>query len=696
MFIHYFGFSISPQQQMYNNSNNYTKCQSSIKFRVHNLLYPIRSLFNSSNRIRPKARSKVAHHQSHHQPEAIVMERRCQQLRPPYERSTTFGREVTESKWIGHLNHHHRSHSMSQPQRLKSLTCLGLMLNSIKTLAILATFWLAFNHCLVFVGYLLWDTSKDLFDLLIEFRLVITKLSSFIFVLDWHFNRNKIAKLIKLTQTTSNYIFQYYKQRPTDTRNQNPINKPSSLKPTTKESLVWFSNRAPTDNSISTDASTGSATNVRENEKIVLLFWIMSLCITCFHFSLSEAEVSSSTAQHLWSWLEDYSFNTMNNRTTTWSTLITLASIDNYVYTVHVYGTRLIGASVICISCSLQVSCLKKLQQQVLLISEQYNRQNIGKTSGTSQSSGDDIDQLNNKNSLLDGMLDNDDYFLLQTECKEHVTATRVNDNFNELPNNCTNRVKKQTTMTNRVIKSENGNYLNSVSSGQLSKSHANGERIEMTSGDNYHLRRARFDDSTKTNNDFDLFNWPKSVMRISGSLQRHHHQLLFTELNTIELENGFERQVNSLANNYALISHVNYQMDKCFGPMMLIQFSALFLMSCIDVVYFSLSYGKKTKTQSYIIISGMILLWWPHLLLYRYSSCVATQSGKMLKSVKRMFRQVAQFSTNHFLTLKSNNLFRKISLSIGGVMQIDKFFLINFARIIITFSVMIIQLMPD
>lgn len=230
------------------------------------------------------------------------------------------------------------------------------------------------------------------------------------------------------------------------------------------------------------------------------------------------------------------------------------------------------------------------------------------------------------------------------------------------------------------------------------------------------------------------------------------------------------ELQMERLSTKYELVRTVNARINACFGPMLLIQFSFLFIMSCIDLVFFSLCFSPNTKTK-YIIISGMILLWCPYMLIYKFASDMGSSSSELLVSIRRLARlylledqahlasmrssrnALAQAkeqhlwsafrleSTNRFLynnqllvsrttkqrprrpppppTMdryepatettsgaancggtkigagivdKLDHIFKPTHLSIMGIMTVDKFFLLNFAKIVITSSVMMIQ----
>lgn len=665
----------------------------------------------------------------------------------------------------------------------------------VKFYAITLTTFLTFNHIVVLVDYVL-QGSKEFMQLMLELRLVITKFSALIFVLSWHQNQIKVRQLIKLVKSTSIYIL-----AGESTTTAASTSTAIPLKANNKHLLDNFSNQ----------------TTDKLNRNIFVWF-VSCVCIILIHFSLSEAEIR--TAQHLWVWLDEYSLHTLSNRTTSISSLFIMATYDNYIYTVHVYGTRLIGASIICIVCTLQVeniTCLRRQAVDLLRVLESGGVREAdeagqagwaGQTSDTQDRrlfyvlAESDWRQVEaNLASLrptgwLSGPIGRFGRCLwglarLQVSvcgrlsqiisCRQFAVRRRLGlATPNEIKSTRVDAARREAAADepevhfNQVVSSlvaqrresrRRPTNNNNNSRRLLSMSDSPSNYCEITRG----LATTRPAKADVMTANLATPNAPGTQRDYIHCELRDCYKSTTTTTTTDGGPNEIELQLERLARKYELVRTVNGRVDGCFGRMLLSQYSFLFLMSCIDVVYFSVSFSPNTKTK-YIIISGMILLWLPYLLIYKYASDIGVASSELLATVRRLARlalvvqhswqpQVVsnaksssyvasnvdfdlspndlqcpewpELATNNKLfwpnflstfsfrfnghrlidksanTTKHDNqqmksrarifnkldhVFKQTNLSIVGILTVDKFFLLNFAKIVVTASVMTIQ----
>lgn len=644
------------------------------------------------------------------------------------------------------------------------LSLLGVL---VKFTAIAFTLFIAGNHCIVLIDYIIHDT-KVLVDLMLEVRLASTKLSALIFVLSWHWNQNQVRHLIKLVKSTNIYVS---RAAPVSEQQRPPVES-------TRSSFECSSTLAQPAHS---EEEVQPSQVLNNLDSSILRWWLMCICVTMLHFCVSEAELLRS--YHLWQWLDEYSLHTLGNKTISDSTLMFLVSLDNYIYTVHVYGTRLVGASIICIVCSLQsesIAALEVQARQLIRVSPSIasKRQtslcswwfeNLGVVAGCDERDplalGARLCQppMSNprrgsqiKSTPIPGRL-----FILG-ECDWFLTDANGGQRLNSR-NQLVERISKRLVRTSVWCSLRDivvRHYVRSRCSSVTSS-----VRLSGTSNSEQQVTRA-----TKNQLLFDsartrlgpLGQMPASYLHESHSSSpgtpTGTRQQAALSSNRAEL---IERHLEQLASRYELVRQVNTRIDSCFGPMLLIQYSFLFFMSCIDVVYFSISFNPNTKTKC-IIVSGMILLWWPYLLLYKFSSDIGCRSKDLLTTVRRLARlsllerhsqaqeqetmslawlrpqcrlaskhlfhtnnfgkykqsirlverspwrpnrtttsailagQCCLFETRPTIINKLDHVFKPTYLTLLGIMKVNKFFLLNFARIVITASVMMIQFISN
>ena len=833
-FIHYFGFSIDP--------NDDTKSRYlSIRLKRR----PRSAALAPSSPMSPSSSSSSSSSPS--------------SSPPPLERR----QQASSSSNGQHENPKLASYRVSVQRTWSSATTLLVnhLRSLVKFVAISFTLFIALNHCIVLVDYI-YQGSKAFIELMLEIRLVITKFSALIFVLSWHWNQAKVRRLIRLVKSTSIYILSSSREHPAiDQRKerrkqqQQRQGQPCQAAGSPRWRLARRANgqhlarsRSACEEQAEQQRRACDNKEQEEEEEIgdslsmdtssidrrIVSWWLMCISVTMIHFSLSEVELTKS--YHLWQWLDDYSLHQLNNRTVSNSTLMFLASFDNYIYTVHVYGTRLIGASIICIVCSLQrdnVECLKLKTLQLVRGSAQFGT--------TSMEPVERQNQWQHERSLhalpLDMLLVNNRARGQQISCQptgivapssslppppplsslqEHYESNANANSHHPIDPGMFFILGESNWLevVENVRKLCSAGYLSSYFSltkrsvqGLLSKcmqiiksfpvcsrkapgvqtetaliSHRNpnsvwpdlgpqgafgGEQPATPTGRaittldeitlslmiNGGLVGAQTIPPTPIGQVHAIHGGhearfaPKSRTLPDSSQSSSPMQGLGSAPNWSATAANIEQQLERLASKYELIRTVNARIDSCFGPMLLIQFSSLFLMSCIDVVYFSISFNPNTKTK-YIIISGMILLWWPYLLLYKFASDIGSSSKELLVSVRRLARlalvnhhlggreprsersspwppkysalcQKRAFAPQLFAIFGQNKLsgaqgrywpnspnarsktiminklehvFKPTNLSIMGIMTVDKFFLLNFAKIVITASVMIIQ----
>lgn len=1009
-FIHYFGFSIN--QNSGNSSLNSPHSLSMTSRQATSNTFNTNPTCSASS----TKQAKVFNFSTNSSPKSTL----DKNLKTSCKLEDSDSDNDNDSEWFARYKSHesHQKQSL-QASSLKNYISSALK-KGIKFIAISFTTFLALNHCIVLVDYIYQGTMR-FEELMFDFRLVITKISALIFVLSWHFNQSKVDKLIRLVKSTSVYILTTSSSneinqsipssgkgvsrrlleaklsgrdnpgslRPSSSNHKDDKHSPPNPQPTSwarDQSGERFFNeafreltRAQFEAVIKLncgDKQERERSKVKGDKEIysftskvnkrVLKWWLMCICITVLHFSLSEAEIFKS--QHLWTWLDDYSMHQLSNKTTSLTTLMFLASFDNYIYTVHVYGARLIGASIICIACSLQrenidflrfqalrmlqVSSLYKTRQRLSeenktrrldksitsrrAVDKRLNlksrqtlsppppplqflncdqkRENIVMTSkriklaglscsgigenGRSLEGGasfipsskrnDNKSDCNNNDKSIDVSIVQQAWNLQIDDESENATQKSINNignnkvyetnyeldgnrNNNKSNNNfcdhdddevsfptnrdlffvlgesdwlelqenlnrlgpcgylssplwrareylCSglselitglvnmkklklfeklykNRVScsrnlimvlsdlmKEQQQVNPAVtcncqlkqqrkqeqqqqqqqreqqrwkacpevtptptclpsdadfdgKTELPNQINAATSSQakisLMKSNAvsgdelayfqatpnNGEIIgERGQPDNFRINNDLFQQAgeskktkpttaTSTNHDYPLFakddssakaveneeaenlSFIQQTKREQKQLRQQNNpqtlndddiylgikaskittttrsdkankadsleQPFITPVNTSEM---IEWQLEKLASKYELIRTVNSRIDSCFGPMLLIQYSFLFLMSCIDVVYFSICFNPNTKTK-YIIISGMILLWWPYLLLYKFASDIGSSSKELLISVRRLARlSLVEHHQSSMLLLSQQN----------------------------------------
>lgn len=822
------------------------------------------------------------------------------------------------NRWFARYKERTHSRFGLVPEMLASF-----LKRSMKIIAISLTTFISLNHTLVVVHYVVND-SKPFMEMMLELRLVCTKFSALIFVLSWHYNQTKVRQLMKLIKSTSIYILGVQASEKSDdsagacsgwnttkacgipvsalqlARRRRCSSLERGFAPTNKPAIINDNNSNNDEEGEEVGDSLHS--NNKQIEKRILKWWIMCLCVTITHFALSEAEIRTNNS-HLWQWLEDYSFHGLSNATISRPTLMFLATFDNYIYTVHVYGTRLIGSSIICIVCNLQrenIASLKRRTMQMIKRTDQSRQQQAslrdfraGKTPKSPQQTaalfaktneffelprsagstwqpvrfqdgsrpaarrpltGEGVNfdcqhrRRRHQDSLGDDVLaatfrreshaavrapgkgfefiDRDLFFILGEsdllrvkensakvlpfgylsasiwQAKRFLTQTLIYRSLEFAKNfliflksKLLERVESRLSVAPRVAEQATSKSMETTTRSAIASSDETNvsetcKRVTPTADCNFTclsngnaskpLAATELRNSGSINDIFDTLwqNWRRPTPFCESALASNPHYPMGRRFfqgpassssqskPSTNRADYIEWQLERLASKYELIRTVNIRIDDCFGPMLFIQFSFLFLMSCIDLVYFSICFSPNTKTK-YIIISGMILLWWPYILLYKFASDIASTSREMLSSIRRLARlsvveahspggtrnplrkaanedfsylptghrhhpymshldrmrvlfspvetfrlpPVGQETQYSAMTRKSNSryaknrakiinkldhVFQPIHLSLLGIMTIDKFFLLNFAKIVITASVMVIQFITN
>lgn len=832
--------------------------------------------------------------------------------------ATRIGAANTADQWLA-------SYRMRAKSSYTSLLMSSLR-TGIKFTAISFTTFLALNHCIVLVDYI-YRGTMEFEELMFDVRLVITKFSALIFVLSWHWKQSQVRQLIKLVKSTSIYILgtgltaTTSGALPVKGVAQAPCGSPgdrsapqtcpsrhwtelanvaqSFLPPDHNHPIIGLERLAANKQTTMMEGNKSSSSNkpppmtanghqrhqsgeqigdcnnlIHESitqriDRRILKWWLMCVSVTVLHFSLSEAELTKS--HHLWQWLDDYSLHQLNNETTSKSTLLLLASFDNYIYTVHVYGTRLIGASIICIVCSFQCENIASLRWHTLqLIRSLAQHSAVVASAGQPHPAASSASRWwlqshdCTANSVDDDTRERADYWRADRSWHwQHLFASSAllkdvarkaaakrdpqsrascgmpaavaqeqvadRDLFFVLAESDWIQVRENVARLSpcgylsssmwsaersllgvlsqlpsliwavcclRPVRAIISKFASQWAGSARADRHARGDNTHQTLAKHWRLPHdsasfsslfpLRVEALNEGSRASDPHNWatpiatgstskpavvlagaqfeptPKQpqtlgyAFRAAGCRATHYHSDYHYQQSCIgpnvAASDAIEWQLERLASKYELVRTVNGRIDSCFGPMLLIQFSFLFLMSCIDVVYFSICFNPNTKTK-YIIISGMILLWWPYLLLYKFASDIGTSSKELLISVRRLARlslilshsghsdqqpapaggqprpalssmshlaprrptdkpsglfeqqpkRLTMFgSRSHLVTTagrtrariinKLDHVFKPTTLSILDILTVDKFFLLNFAKIVITASVMIIQ----
>lgn len=692
-----------------------------------------------------------------------------------------------------HLNYERRAEALREPpteppgQRYRIiwllLHWLGVL---IKYMAIASTTFITANHCVVLLNYIL-QNSKTFMELILEIRLAITKFSALIFVLSWHWNQLEVRRLIRLVKSTSIYILSARSAALSDSL-QSLAHEP--LHAIGLNRAVTFAARTGSlqgkdeqqmNEDEQQDAGRSNGLAKRSNpEKInqvldrlnssILRWWLMCVCVTMLHFSVSEAELLRS--YHLWQWLDDYSLHSLNNATISESTLMLLVSLDNYIYTVHVYGTRLVGASIICIVCSLQSENIATLELQALRLTRaspkcgqlashatlcSWRLDNLGVVADCSggtprqfrRPSGPSGRQLHAGTSNQFFILAESDWFPAGQDGRAPAARGYLSEPICSASTRLSQLARSLASCLGHLAARHYALARNSRASIRPKESFdstlTTATLVEQASRDPWL--------STRGNASIDQLAWPSNYSSPGTPTSTRSPTLVgegdlhLTRNRALSQAKQIERHLERLASKYELVRTVNAQIDACFGPMMLIQYSFLFLMSCVDVVYFSISFNPNTKTKI-IILTGMILLWWPYLLLYKFASDISCRSKDLLISVRRLARLslvehhradepteretatlrfpwrsrcrltsmrtktrapfgysswthpgkqapapgYVEHKSRSTIINKLDHVFKPTYLTLLGIMKVNKFFLLNFAKIVITASVMMIQ----
>ena len=733
-FIHFFGFSINPKDDL---QSRY------LSIRVRRAAVAAAAASSTCGRVGEPAGRKLA-----------VRERARE------EHELASGQQET----MGGASHAERLASLSWRTaralrlRAKQLNLLAKLRASrrfslnrdrlklgLKFYAIALTSFLTANHLVVLCDYIYHD-SKAFIELMLELRLVITKLSALIFVLAWHRNQAKVRQLIRLVKSTSSYILAAGELhspavsleggpktgRGTGTESgpqrgtgSGPSGATLGAAEGQPKQAEWPIIKGELSGAGIGGKPAGSAREqlMRALNRRIVYWWLMCVLVTMVHFSLSEAEIR--VAKHLWTWLDDYSLHQLNNGTTSMRTLFLMASFDNYIYTVHVYGTRLIGASIICIVCTLQsesIRCLGRQAQTLLRPwlaaqpaglagclhfrpGQSSEPARLARASpreprplGSAETEEGACPCECRRPAWLAGCrlgaaaegqpssngpppLDRGTFFVLAES--DWLAVERASREVarrharHSLPGRLVASLRAQLPAL-RVGRVLAWSRLARLATGwrQTGASGPPGEPAKLDDG------RKLGPQTVVGANPGRVTPWPsesESVPRgpaqsagAQGRAERQGHSCRrhtagptpnwsanwgpegtrdedqppgeYYSSGAHAAAKGrplgvvLEGQLQQLARKYELIRTVNQRVESCFGQMLLGQYSFLFLMSCIDVVYFSLSFNPNTKTK-YIIVSGMILLWWPYLLLYKFASDIATASKELLVSVRRLAR---------------------------------------------------------
>lgn len=133
---------------------------------------------------------------------------------------------------------------------------------------------------------------------------------------------------------------------------------------------------------------------------------------------------------------------------------------------------------------------------------------------------------------------------------------------------------------------------------------------------------------------------------------------------------------------------------ESCFSFTCLILFSSLGFITCHDAVWICLNDPHTLPALDLLsIFSHSIALWIPCLAVYWTTSSLHHQSSETYKVIKKLFRRQTLVAQETFGSLEA---FQPMALSLGGFLDMHRNFILCFLSAVVTFSVMILQMISD
>lgn len=121
-----------------------------------------------------------------------------------------------------------------------------------------------------------------------------------------------------------------------------------------------------------------------------------------------------------------------------------------------------------------------------------------------------------------------------------------------------------------------------------------------------------------------------------------------------------------------------------------MIWFSVLFLISCIDIFYMAIR-SNSEFAKSTVQLSAITLSWAVHLSIYYFASRVENESVKTSHLMAKIFRNNSEVRGALFTPL----LFPHFTMTLNGILPLNRSFILSFISSVVAFSVMAIQLNP-
>ena len=162
------------------------------------------------------------------------------------------------------------------------------------------------------------------------------------------------------------------------------------------------------------------------------------------------------------------------------------------------------------------------------------------------------------------------------------------------------------------------------------------------------------------------------------------------------QLENGNESvilDIESFKRQFNLVYKMHVEIEHCFGPLNLVWFSTLFVVSCIDIFFLAWSAGSEWfQVWSLIEFMSMIILWLPHFIVAHFASRVSLESKQMKLKLKELCRDNERVRR----LIITPSYYPRIKPTLNKVVTLDSEFFLSFICTLATFSVMMIQLNPE
>lgn len=144
----------------------------------------------------------------------------------------------------------------------------------------------------------------------------------------------------------------------------------------------------------------------------------------------------------------------------------------------------------------------------------------------------------------------------------------------------------------------------------------------------------------------------------------------------------------------YARLHHLVSKANHLFGLTLFAIFSTSFMSACSDVIFFSTLttdfYDDTARTLLRLFTSSS--LWMPSLLLYWR----AAQLHHISSEIRLLITELTLHDpANAIKYLGPIDIYRPLDLNLAGYLKIDRLFILSLLSSVVTFSVMVIQLLP-